>query len=204
MKYCKYCDKNKENDQFRYKQGRCNTCEANRDRLRRGKITEHFKHEPYRIPTIHSYSFKAKPKQTVWPYEKDKNNRIITTILCECKECGIKYYSTPNRVFCSFQCGKRNVARIARAKRRAVIKKAFVDRIDPLIVFQKYDWQCAICHTHTPPLLLGKHKPNSPELDHIIPISRGGLHAYNNVQLLCRSCNGIKSDKLDFKSIQHG
>lgn len=34
------------------------------------------------------------------------------------------------------------------------------------------------------------------QLDHIIPLSKGGVHAWHNVQLLCRSCNCSKTDKM--------
>lgn len=50
--------------------------------------------------------------------------------------------------------------------------------------------------------LKGLNKPNSPELDHIIPISKGGHHLYSNVQLLCRACNGSKRDEMPVESLQ--
>ena len=36
---------------------------------------------------------------------------------------------------------------------------------------------------------------NYPSIDHIIPVSRGGTHTWNNVQLAHRHCNSVKSDK---------
>ena len=33
-------------------------------------------------------------------------------------------------------------------------------------------------------------------LDHVIPLSRGGSHTEDNVQVLCRSCNQSKGNKL--------
>lgn len=35
-----------------------------------------------------------------------------------------------------------------------------------------------------------------PSVDHVIPLTKGGLHAWNNVRLAHRHCNTIKSDKL--------
>ena len=69
------------------------------------------------------------------------------------------------------------------------------------IVFNKAVWCCEQCGVSTPIDMKGKNKSNSPELDHIIPISKGGSHTYANVQLLCRECNAIKSD--DMPSHEH-
>ena len=35
----------------------------------------------------------------------------------------------------------------------------------------------------------------SPELDHIIPLSKGGAHTPENTQCVCRQCNSEKADK---------
>ena len=44
------------------------------------------------------------------------------------------------------------------------------------------------------------------ELDHIIPLSRGGRHSVGNLQPLCRGCNGSKKDLLmvEWREKQHG
>lgn len=34
------------------------------------------------------------------------------------------------------------------------------------------------------------------EFDHIIPVARGGAHSIENVQVLCRGCNGKKSNRI--------
>lgn len=35
-----------------------------------------------------------------------------------------------------------------------------------------------------------------PSIDHIIPVSHGGTHTWDNVELAHRYCNGVKSDKV--------
>lgn len=42
---------------------------------------------------------------------------------------------------------------------------------------------------------MGTYKVNAPELDHIIPIAKGGAHVWSNLQCACRECNAAKSDK---------
>ena len=41
-------------------------------------------------------------------------------------------------------------------------------------------------------------KTNDLEIDHIIPIAKGGKSTYDNLQTLCHRCNVKKGDSLDF------
>jgi 5-methylcytosine-specific restriction endonuclease McrA len=34
------------------------------------------------------------------------------------------------------------------------------------------------------------------QIDHIIPVSKWWLHTSKNIQLLCRYCNNVKSNKI--------
>lgn len=73
--------------------------------------------------------------------------------------------------------------------RRAIVHSVFVEVIDPRVVFARDLGICGICAAPV--------DPASPwEIDHIIPISKGGPHAYANVQLSHRTCNRSKSARL--------
>ena len=50
---------------------------------------------------------------------------------------------------------------------------------------ERAGYKCAIC---------GSSK--KLEIDHIHPVSKGGSDDFENLQLLCKSCNISKSDKL--------
>lgn len=45
---------------------------------------------------------------------------------------------------------------------------------------------CPLCHTE---LTDDPRRPNSKQLDHIIPIVMGGTHTMANVRIICRTCN---------------
>ena len=52
-------------------------------------------------------------------------------------------------------------------------------------IIEKFDYRCAYCHKRT-----------KLEVDHVIPISKGGNHTADNVVPACRSCNASKCDKI--------
>ena len=49
--------------------------------------------------------------------------------------------------------------------------------------------RCQICGIDTPKELRGSANHNAPELDHKIPMSKGGPHSPENLQCSCRKCN---------------
>ena len=52
-------------------------------------------------------------------------------------------------------------------------------------ILEKYKFTCVFC----------KSKDNL-SIDHIIPVSKGGSDDKSNLQVLCRSCNSIKGNRI--------
>jgi 5-methylcytosine-specific restriction protein A len=56
-------------------------------------------------------------------------------------------------------------------------------------VFERDNYQCRSC---------GKtHKTVKLQIDHIIPLAKGGSNDMSNLQTLCSECNQQKSDRID-------
>lgn len=66
--------------------------------------------------------------------------------------------------------------------------------VKPIIVFMRDGWRCQICGKPTPRERRGSRYPNAPQLDHRVPISKGGPHTYENIQCACLRCNEAKSN----------
>lgn len=117
----------------------------------------------------------------------------------DCAECGCAFsptYGDKRSVYCSKDCSKRSARRVARKAARARIRSVTVDQVNPTKVFDRDGWACVECGVDTPRELRGTYEPNAPELDHIMPLSKGGEHSYANTQCLCRQCNAAKSDTI--------
>lgn len=115
----------------------------------------------------------------------------------ECRNCGARYRKKLGRT-CSDECSRllQSAARHAeRIARRAILKAARVESVNPFKVFTRDNWRCYLCGCDTPKDLRGTYEPNAPEVEHVVPIARGGKDAYDNVRCSCRQCNGIKGDR---------
>jgi 5-methylcytosine-specific restriction endonuclease McrA len=82
----------------------------------------------------------------------------------------------------------RGARRKNEISRRARKKRAFIEHVDPLVVFERDKGMCGICG-----ITVNK---NSYHIDHVIPLSKGGAHCYANVQLAHAQCNIAKRDAL--------
>jgi 5-methylcytosine-specific restriction endonuclease McrA len=64
---------------------------------------------------------------------------------------------------------------------------AFVEDVNPLVVLERHDGICGICGDDVDPLRF--------DVDHIVPLARGGEHSYRNTQPAHPSCNYRKGAK---------
>jgi 5-methylcytosine-specific restriction endonuclease McrA len=118
----------------------------------------------------------------------------------ECPECAVAYcplYGHSHMRLCGDEECMRKSKRAASAThkgvRRARIRGAGYEWVNPFKVFKRDRWTCHLCKRKTPQRLRGTIDPLAPELDHIIPLAAGGTHAYVNTACACRSCNQAKS-----------
>jgi len=72
-----------------------------------------------------------------------------------------------------------------RAKKRSLEKAGTIKLSEWLIKLEEHGNKCVFCGS------IG-----NIEMDHIIPLSKGGSHHISNVQPLCRSCNARKGAKI--------
>lgn len=117
-----------------------------------------------------------------------------------CRGCGSVFcplYGHSLAGFCD-PCSKDNeraIKRAGKAKRRAAQRGVHAESLDPLKVFARDGWRCQLCKRKTPVNKRGTYDDDAPELDHIVPLSKGGPHTYANTQCACRRCNQLKSDR---------
>ena len=117
----------------------------------------------------------------------------------ECVICGSKYIAHhPFSKYCSKTCARRNT-RTRDSRNR--YKNITVDKGITLPKLAKRDHnQCQICglfvdwndYIETDKTIICGDM--YPSIDHILPISLGGKHSWNNVQLAHRGCNTRKSN----------
>lgn len=129
----------------------------------------------------------------------------LATVDRVCRVCG-KGFQRPlfrpgRHSLCSRECRREASRQIRRQRRRKHghdrrhtdrAKRAgvaYIYGITQTKVFTRDRWTCQLCGCRTPKRLKGRNMPRSPEIDHIIPISLGGTHTWENVQCACHACN---------------
>lgn len=133
---------------------------------------------------------------------RDRELRVIDTSkqmelrLASCELCGRLFLPGDRYKYCSAECFHKATNR---KKDRRLNSQNIIDKDITLeklytrdagvcyICGQTCDWQDFVVADGI--TICGD---NYPSIEHVTPISRGGLHSWDNVKLACRRCNTIK------------
>ena len=115
-----------------------------------------------------------------------------------CIECG-KHYSTTRMKskYCSKKCCKTFNYRVNETRRREQLRKnGKIDWDISIERLMKRDKNlCYLCGDKVN-INLDYNDDYYPNIEHVIPVSKGGTHTWDNVKLSHRICNMEKSDKV--------
>ena len=138
--------------------------------------------------------------------ECDNNRKGVDVGVCE--ECGREYkrYS-PQQVLCRDCHDERERIKRNTMKRLREAKARQNGKVDYSItltrLMERDNHICQICgrevdetdYVYVNDTFIAGN--NYPSIDHIVPLSKGGVHQWDNVQLAHRICNSIKCDRED-------
>lgn len=159
-----------------------------------------------RCPACYQAEIEARRKEK--PQKKVKATPLVLPVrgakqmeLCTCKECGALFIPRTGHGerYCSMACRRRKLNKKHKDKR--LNRMVMVDRdIDLRELSRRSGDVCALCgeavdwndyEMRGGVFIAGD---SYPSVDHIVPLSHKGAHAWNNVQLAHRRCNYLKSD----------
>lgn len=101
----------------------------------------------------------------------------------ECSWCGALFSTIqPRSLYCGHPCRRR--AGKLRRRAREVGATGEYTWAEVMRIHLMGDRRCSYCDAHT----------DSPDPDHVVPISRGGRNDIGNILPCCRMCNNDKSD----------
>lgn len=122
-----------------------------------------------------------------------------------CKNCGRVFLCDvkSNKQYCSMKCNRQYTHSVNDVKRKRMLKSQIIDEDITLKHVAKRDHDvCQICggkvdwndykFVNGKKTVLG----NYPSVDHIVPLSLGGTHSWENVQLAHICCNSSKGVKV--------
>lgn len=155
-------------------------------------------------------TIKANEKQTELQEAEERKARIkaereLQKILSHyriCKRCGKQFQADRNQVYCSKLCYKRQANSDKEHLRRIRIKSKPHDTISLELLYKRDNGKCWICnrlcdwndkYIKNGAQVTGQ---NHPSIDHVVALSIGGTHTWDNVRLAHMKCNTDKSNKI--------
>ena len=132
---------------------------------------------------------------------KSDNIREINILKCKC--CASFFIPSRKRSYCSKKCASRMHSRNKETKRRTLINSNVIDKdisLEKLI--QRDNNICYLCNKEcdSADYVIDRNNnyivgPSYPSIDHVIALSNGGSHTWDNIKLAHCYCNSLKSNK---------
>ena len=138
-------------------------------------------------------------KEEARQFYKDLKFKKEQISLKTCKVCGNPYWGLAKSKCCSPECGKKNERNLSSKYRRIKYNQAKTDEssmINLPYIYRRDKGICWICGGKVN-MNLDHNDEMYGSIDHVIPISKGGMDSWDNVKLAHRRCNRIKSNKID-------
>lgn len=220
MKICSKCREPKELDEFHRnksnKDGRAYYCKdcmrpivrdsqrkgraLNPERERENKRRSYLKHRKQRIEEARNWRKENPERQAAANkrYYEANREKIIAhnkAIYEKNREKILAYKKATYDPEVNRQRYNPDVHRKAKAKRRAAMygNNSVIANVTFDEICIRDLGVCGICGEAV--------MENTPELDHIIPLAKGGAHEPENIQFAHRACNRGKSARLDYQPV---
>lgn len=120
-----------------------------------------------------------------WLVRKEQRASAREIRLCVC--CGDSFRVGLRTLCCSESCSAEYERKRRSGHTHAKRARKFgcvYENVDRNRVFDRDGWRCQLCGV--------KVNKQTAELDHIVPMSLGGPHTYENTQCACGPCNRAK------------
>ena len=148
---------------------------------------------------------------TVYRYLSGAGFMDVQLSFYQCQACGklfipiqhgVRDRNASHPMYCSKKCSREVSRKKSNAKRREIID-ASTDAISLSALYRRDQGICYLCGekcdykdrriaSDGKTIICGEQYPS---IDHIVPLSRGGSHTWENVKLAHRGCNSAKSIK---------
>jgi 5-methylcytosine-specific restriction endonuclease McrA len=184
----RYLQKNKERIKERDKQYRQKNKEQIIERRKKHyqKNAEQIKEQTKQYREDNKERIKEYKKQ-YWQDNNERFKKYRQNNIKRIKEYHKKYYKNNYDIF--YQ---------GVVKRRSYKHKVNFKPFERQQILERDKWACQSCGIKVHDRRKGDwNTPDKAHIDHIIPISKGGNSEPNNLQILCRTCNLSKYDKVE-------
>ena len=125
------------------------------------------------------------------PYS-NRNMKLGKYSICKESECKREHNRLRGLINYQLHADRFKTTAQNRRTRQAGV---FVESISTKKIGVRDGWHCYLCDLPIDPSLKNRN-PLMPSLDHVIPISKGGLHSKSNVRITHYRCNLEKNAKI--------